>query len=86
MNFTVTNLTNFVCIGLGTYPFAINKTPLPGSCLVSPSSGVALTTEFTISCPENFTDVDTPFTYQASYRFTGEPPGVVYTGKMINNC
>jgi len=40
----------------------VNVKPIPGSCTVSPQSGIALNTSFTIKC-QNWVDDDLPLTY-----------------------
>ncbi|CAB4035285.1 Hypothetical predicted protein, partial [Paramuricea clavata] len=44
----------------------VNSPPAGGTCAVSPSSGIALSTNFTFTC-DGWTDPESPLTYEFSY-------------------
>ncbi|XP_033117714.1 uncharacterized protein LOC117117519, partial [Anneissia japonica] len=71
---------DFSNAGLATSTFLTNERPTLGYCTVSPSSGIATDTPFMIKC-FNYTDVDTPLSYQFSIRSNNATEwNIVHTG------
>ncbi|XP_041368785.1 polycystic kidney disease protein 1-like 2 isoform X2 [Gigantopelta aegis] len=61
------------------YRFTTNKPPIGGSCSVDPTSGQALITKFTVSCP-GYKDNDSPLTYSVYLKKKGKSDTLLYHG------
>ena len=65
--------------GYSEYHVTTNSPPAGGTCNVSPSSGVTLTTEFTFTC-SNWQDPDLSLQYEFIYQTNNNLLNVVYKG------
>ncbi|XP_041369726.1 polycystic kidney disease protein 1-like 2 [Gigantopelta aegis] len=61
------------------YQFRTNQSPEGGSCSVDPTSGQALITKFTVSCP-GYKDDDSPLTYSVYLNKKGKSDTLLYQG------
>ncbi|XP_041362098.1 uncharacterized protein LOC121378064 [Gigantopelta aegis] len=61
------------------YRFRTNQPPEGGSCSVDPTSGQALITKFTVSCP-GYKDNDSPLTYNVFLNKKGKSDTLLYQG------
>ncbi|XP_041369943.1 sperm receptor for egg jelly-like [Gigantopelta aegis] len=61
------------------YRFRTNQPPEGGSCSVDPTSGQALITKFTVSCP-GYKDNDSPLTYSVYLKKKGKSDTLLYQG------
>ena len=65
--------------GYSEYQVTVNSRPVKGTCYVSPSSGVSLTTIFTFTCSD-WQDLDLPLQYEFIYLTSNDLLNVVYQG------
>ena len=66
-------------VGYSEYQVTTNSPPVKGTCDVSPTSGIALTTEFTFTCTD-WQDPDLPLQYKFIYFTNNDLLSVVYQG------
>ncbi|XP_041369934.1 polycystic kidney disease protein 1-like 2 [Gigantopelta aegis] len=66
------------------YRFRTNQPPEGGSCSVDPTSGQALITKFTVSCP-GYKDNDSPLTYSVYLKKKGKSDTLLYQGNEDTN-
>ncbi|EFC37796.1 predicted protein [Naegleria gruberi] len=59
-------------VGEGVISFVVNSPPTLGSLEINPSTGVALTDEFKVSCGNGWSDVQLPLTFKFLYRLQGD--------------
>ena len=68
--------------GLSAYDIVTATPPSGGRCVIIPSSGISLKTDFSLSCSDWVSDA-TPLTYQFQYRLDNGLYSMVYYG--VNN-
>ena len=74
--------TNDGISGNSVYEIVTASPPTGGECSITPSSGVSLMTNFTLSC-NSWISEDTPLTYKFQYQLENGLYSVIYYG--LNN-
>ena len=73
----VTNKDGFA--GISVYDFSTSLPPIGGKCTIEPSSGIALRTQFTLSC-SGWISSNNPLSYQFQLQLYNDLTSVVYHG------